>query len=158
MKQEFAKALQIEETYQQSTGSANVTRPTSSELHLKSNKVLVSLFVQSERVNFEQFKQWIENHERATVLSRWLLVESCVNLSTELETPTFYQSLAGVTHLEEQVFDFNLFKAVFSLKFTHLFFFFAMALGYWRFRKDILVFEGISKNWTVGFRIVGTAD
>lgn len=25
-----------------------------------------------------------------------------MNLSTELETPTFYQSLAGVTHLEEQ--------------------------------------------------------
>lgn len=102
-KSDFAKALQIEETYQQSTGSVNVARPTSTELHLKSNKVLVSLFVQTERVNFEQFKQWIENHERATVLSRWLLVESCVNLSTELETPTFYQSLAGVTHLEEQV-------------------------------------------------------
>lgn len=40
-------------------------------------------------------------HKHATVLSKWLLVDSCVNLSSELETPTFYQSLAGVTHLEE---------------------------------------------------------
>lgn len=71
---------------------------------MKSQNVSLSLFGHSERVNFEQFKQWITRHERATVLSRWLLLESCVNLSTELETPTFYQSLAGVTHLEEQVF------------------------------------------------------
>lgn len=35
------------------------------------------------------------------MLSKWLLVDSCVNLSSDLETPTFYQSLAGVTHLEE---------------------------------------------------------
>lgn len=35
-------------------------------------------------------------------MSRWLLLESAVNLTTELETPTFFQSLAGVTHLEEQ--------------------------------------------------------
>lgn len=101
-KQEFAKALQIEETYQQSVpGSAN--KPTVIELQTKSQSVLLSLFGHSDRVNFDQFKQWIIKHERATVLSRWLLLESCVNLSTELETPTFYQSLAGVTHLEEQV-------------------------------------------------------
>lgn len=101
-KQEFAKALQIEETYQQSA-PANPNRPTIAELQTKSQSVLLSLFGHSDRVNFEQFKQWIVKHERATVLSRWLLLESCVNLSTELETPTFYQSLAGVTHLEEQV-------------------------------------------------------
>jgi ubiquitin carboxyl-terminal hydrolase 6/32 len=41
-------------------------------------------------------------HKNATVLSKWLLVESWVNLSSDLsDTPTFYQSLAGVTHLEE---------------------------------------------------------
>lgn len=31
-----------------------------------------------------------------------LLSDPCVSLSSELETPTFYQTLAGVTHLEEQ--------------------------------------------------------
>lgn len=31
-----------------------------------------------------------------------LLTTSCVSLSSEVETPTFYQTLAGVTHLEEQ--------------------------------------------------------
>uniref|UniRef100_A0A182M9T8 ubiquitinyl hydrolase 1 n=1 Tax=Anopheles culicifacies TaxID=139723 RepID=A0A182M9T8_9DIPT len=41
-------------------------------------------------------------HRGATALSKWLLQDACVNLSSELETPTFYQSLAGVTHLEEQ--------------------------------------------------------
>lgn len=102
VKQDFAKALQIEETYQQS-GPSGATKLTSAELHTKSQNVLLSLFGHSDRVNFEQFKQWITRYERATVLSRWLLLESCVNLSTELETPTFYQSLAGVTHLEEQV-------------------------------------------------------
>lgn len=35
------------------------------------------------------------------MLSKWLLLESGVNLSTELDEPTFFQSLAGVTHLEE---------------------------------------------------------
>lgn len=31
-----------------------------------------------------------------------LLSTSCITLSSEVETPTFYQTLAGVTHLEEQ--------------------------------------------------------
>uniref|UniRef100_A0A1L8DSS4 ubiquitinyl hydrolase 1 n=1 Tax=Nyssomyia neivai TaxID=330878 RepID=A0A1L8DSS4_9DIPT len=62
----------------------------------------VSLFGQTDRVTFEQFKSWITIHRQGTVLARWLLVEPVVNLSSELETPTFFQSLAGVTHLEEQ--------------------------------------------------------
>lgn len=113
IKQDFAKALQIEETYQQpNTATAtttalpvsqNATLRSSIEAQTKSQSILMSLFGHTDRVNFEQFKQWINRHERATVLSRWLLVESGVNLSTELETPTFYQSLAGVTHLEEEV-------------------------------------------------------
>lgn len=68
----------------------------------------VSLFSQSERANFEQFQDWIVKHRNATVLSKWLLADNCVSLTSELETPTFYQSLAGVTHLEEKVnFDFH---------------------------------------------------
>lgn len=110
-KQDFSKALQIEETYQQpntvtSFGLTTVgynSNTRSIEAQTKSQSILLSLFAHSDRVNFDQFKQWIVKHERATVLSRWLLIESGVNLSTELETPTFYQSLAGVTHLEEQV-------------------------------------------------------
>lgn len=94
--------MQIEETYQQSVPGSSI-KPTTAELHTKSQSVLISLFGHSDRINFDQFKQWIIKHDRATVLSRWLLFESSVNLSTELETPTFYQSLAGVTHLEEQV-------------------------------------------------------
>ncbi|EDV97503.1 ubiquitin carboxyl-terminal hydrolase 32 isoform X2 [Drosophila grimshawi] len=62
----------------------------------------VSLFAQGDRVNFEQFQDWIVQHRNATVLSRWLLADNCVSLTSELETPTFYQSLAGVTHLEEK--------------------------------------------------------
>ncbi|XP_020801966.1 ubiquitin carboxyl-terminal hydrolase 32 isoform X2 [Drosophila serrata] len=62
----------------------------------------VSLFAQGERVNFEQFQEWIIKHRNATVLSNWLLADNCVSLTSELETPTFYQSLAGVTHLEEK--------------------------------------------------------
>ncbi|XP_017956703.1 ubiquitin carboxyl-terminal hydrolase 32 isoform X3 [Drosophila navojoa] len=62
----------------------------------------VSLFAQGERVNFEQFQEWIVKHRSATVLSKWLLADNCVSLTSELETPTFYQSLAGVTHLEEK--------------------------------------------------------
>ncbi|KRG06553.1 ubiquitin carboxyl-terminal hydrolase 32 isoform X1 [Drosophila mojavensis] len=62
----------------------------------------VSLFAQGERVNFEQFQDWIVKHRNATVLSKWLLADNCVSLTSELETPTFYQSLAGVTHLEEK--------------------------------------------------------
>ncbi|XP_055677370.1 ubiquitin carboxyl-terminal hydrolase 32 isoform X2 [Lutzomyia longipalpis] len=66
------------------------------------NNNWVSLFGQTDRVTFEQFKSWITIHRQGTVLGRWLLVEPVVNLSSELETPTFFQSLAGVTHLEEQ--------------------------------------------------------
>lgn len=102
VRNEFSKALEIEETYQQSN-TVHTSKTSTIETQKKSQNILLSLFGHSDRVNFEQFKQWINKHERATVLSRWLLFESCVNLSTDLETPTFYQSLAGVTHLEEQV-------------------------------------------------------
>lgn len=64
--------------------------------------VLMSLFGHADRVSFEQFRQWMMLNKRATVLSRWLLFEPYVSLPPDLETPTFFQSLAGVTHLEEQ--------------------------------------------------------
>ncbi|KAH9383808.1 hypothetical protein HPB48_025578 [Haemaphysalis longicornis] len=58
--------------------------------------------LQSEKVTFEEFQEWLLQHPDATSLTRWLLNEpSSVTLSNDLETPTFYQTLAGVTHLEE---------------------------------------------------------
>lgn len=63
-----------------------------------------SLFSEKDRdrATYEEFKDWLREHPDATSLSRWLLSEPCtVTLSNELETPTFYQTLAGVTHLEE---------------------------------------------------------
>lgn len=70
---------------------------------LSHTSILISLFGQSDRINYEQFKSWIVQHKKATVLSKWLLLDAGVQLScAELETPTFFQSLAGVTHLEEQ--------------------------------------------------------
>lgn len=119
LKPDFAKALQIESTYQpaaettlllgSSTGSpvhqATPSTPAAAvaPAALSQTSILISLFGQADRVTYEQFRTWIGSHKKATVLSKWLLLESGVTqLSTELETPTFFQSLAGVTHLEEQ--------------------------------------------------------
>ncbi|KAG8282215.1 Ubiquitin carboxyl-terminal hydrolase 32 [Homalodisca vitripennis] len=56
-----------------------------------------------DRVTLEEFGEWLRDYPDATSLSRWLLCEPCaVTISNELETPTFYQTLAGVTHLEER--------------------------------------------------------
>nr|XP_029727906.1 ubiquitin carboxyl-terminal hydrolase 32 isoform X3 [Aedes albopictus] len=120
LKQDFLKAIQIETTYQSNVlntttiGSSSFSNSNNSNnnnnnnnqvLVSKSNslpKYTVALFGLNDRVTFEQFKSWIQIYKGATVLSKWLLQDACVNLSSELETPTFYQSLAGVTHLEEQ--------------------------------------------------------
>ena len=57
--------------------------------------------LQSDRVSYEQFKFWCLTHAQATSIMKWLLKEPCtVTLSDDLETPTFYQTLAGVTHCE----------------------------------------------------------
>ncbi|XP_037889986.1 ubiquitin carboxyl-terminal hydrolase 32 isoform X1 [Glossina fuscipes] len=68
-------------------------------LHLHES---ASLFAQADRINFEQFEAWILRNRNSTVLAKWLLSDNCISLTSELETPTFYQSLAGVTHLEEK--------------------------------------------------------
>lgn len=59
---------------------------------------------QSERISYEEFKEWLLAHPDATTVTRWLLAEPChVSLSNDLETPTFYQTLAGVTHCKLSV-------------------------------------------------------
>ncbi|XP_059047285.1 ubiquitin carboxyl-terminal hydrolase 32 [Achroia grisella] len=88
-KKDFAKALHLENT------SLPVTEAT------RSTEILLSLFGAGEKVTFEQFRSWLLIHKDATVLSKWLLTDR-KNVAQELETPTFYQSLAGVTHLEER--------------------------------------------------------
>ncbi|XP_027228164.1 ubiquitin carboxyl-terminal hydrolase 32 isoform X2 [Penaeus vannamei] len=66
-------------------------------------EILHKCFGQSERVSYDEFKDWLISHPDATTVTRWLLAEPChVSLSNDLETPTFYQTLAGVTHLEEK--------------------------------------------------------
>lgn len=65
-------------------------------------EAVADCFLESEKVTFEEFQEWLLQHPDATSLTRWLLNEpSSVTLSNDLETPTFYQTLAGVTHLEE---------------------------------------------------------
>ena len=55
--------------------------------------------VQGEKVNYEKFKSWILQNKDAFTFSRWLLSSGvCVTLTDDSDTPTFYQTLAGVTH------------------------------------------------------------
>lgn len=56
---------------------------------------------QGEKVNYEKFKSWILQNKEAFTFSRWLLSSGvCVTLTDDSDTPTFYQTLAGVTHCE----------------------------------------------------------
>ncbi|XP_041972370.1 ubiquitin carboxyl-terminal hydrolase 32 isoform X2 [Aricia agestis] len=88
-KKDFAQALHIEKT-----------SLTASDAY-RNVEILTSLFGSGEKVTFEQFRSWLIIHKDATVLSKWLLYDRS-NFVQDLATPTFYQSLAGVTHLEER--------------------------------------------------------
>lgn len=59
-------------------------------------------FSEVDKVNYERFRNWLLQNKEAFTLSRWLLSGGvCVTLTDDSDTPTFYQTLAGVTHLEE---------------------------------------------------------
>ncbi|XP_017277518.1 ubiquitin carboxyl-terminal hydrolase 32 isoform X3 [Kryptolebias marmoratus] len=63
---------------------------------------LKKCFTESDKVNYERFRSWLLQNKEAFTLSRWLLSAGvCVTLTDDSDTPTFYQTLAGVTHLEE---------------------------------------------------------
>ncbi|XP_056905992.1 ubiquitin carboxyl-terminal hydrolase 32 isoform X2 [Takifugu flavidus] len=63
---------------------------------------LQKCFIESEKVSYERFRAWLFLNKEAFTLSRWLLSGGvCVTLTDDSDTPTFYQTLAGVTHLEE---------------------------------------------------------
>ena len=56
-----------------------------------------------DSVNYNKFRDWLLAYPNSTPLTEWLLSEPCpITLSNDLETPTFYQTLSGVTHLDEQ--------------------------------------------------------
>jgi len=45
------------------------------------------------------FRDWVVLHHDALTITRWLLKEkSTLSLSSDFDAPTFYQTLAGVTH------------------------------------------------------------
>ncbi|XP_023008154.1 ubiquitin carboxyl-terminal hydrolase 32 isoform X1 [Maylandia zebra] len=59
-------------------------------------------FGEGDKVNYDRFRNWLLQDKEAFTLSRWLLSGGvCVTLTDDSDTPTFYQTLAGVTHLEE---------------------------------------------------------
>ncbi|KAJ8312078.1 hypothetical protein KUTeg_009451 [Tegillarca granosa] len=63
---------------------------------------LSTLFADNDQVGYEHFRSWIYQHPDATIITQWLLMEPVtISLSNDTDTPTFYQTLAGVTHLEE---------------------------------------------------------
>ena len=58
----------------------------------------------SDKVTYEDFSRWLDINSNAESLglSRWLLFPNPnLSLVNKTDTPTFYQTLAGVTHLEE---------------------------------------------------------
>ncbi|XP_044740622.1 ubiquitin carboxyl-terminal hydrolase 32 isoform X2 [Chrysoperla carnea] len=94
IKNDFNKTLKLEQSLR--TGRGNHYGDGD---HYCSSASLFSMG--QDKVGFEQFRLWLTINKDGTGLSRWLLLEPCVSLSSELEMPTFYQTLAGVTHLEE---------------------------------------------------------
>ncbi|XP_031429479.1 ubiquitin carboxyl-terminal hydrolase 32 isoform X2 [Clupea harengus] len=63
---------------------------------------LRTCFSEGEKVHYERFRNWLLQNKEAFTFSRWLLSAGvCVTLTDDSDTPTFYQTLAGVTHLEE---------------------------------------------------------
>uniref|UniRef100_A0A4W4HU81 Ubiquitin carboxyl-terminal hydrolase 32 n=1 Tax=Electrophorus electricus TaxID=8005 RepID=A0A4W4HU81_ELEEL len=87
------------------SGSCVVREEAESMLRAMDGEVPPSLrkcFAEGEKVNYEKFKSWLLQNKEAFTFSRWLLSGGvCVTLTDDSDTPTFYQTLAGVTHLEE---------------------------------------------------------
>lgn len=66
------------------------------------SEAVANCFVENEKVTFEEFQAWLLHNADASTLTQWLMCKpDPLNLSNNYETPTFYQTLAGVTHLEE---------------------------------------------------------
>ncbi|ELW61765.1 Ubiquitin carboxyl-terminal hydrolase 32 [Tupaia chinensis] len=87
------------------SGSYVVREEMERMLHVVDGKVpdtLRKCFSEGEKVNYEKFRNWLLLNKDAFTFSRWLLSGGVyVTLTDDSDTPTFYQTLAGVTHLEE---------------------------------------------------------
>lgn len=65
----------------------------------KEKQLTFLFFLQGEKVNYEKFRVWLLHNKDAFTFSRWLLSGGVyVTLTDDSDTPTFYQTLAGVTH------------------------------------------------------------
>ncbi|KAG7470530.1 hypothetical protein MATL_G00114750 [Megalops atlanticus] len=99
------KAKYIFSLFASESGSHALREDMEAMLHAVDGEVPPSLrkcFSEGEKVNYEKFKNWLLQNKEAFTFSRWLLSGGvCVTLTDDSDTPTFYQTLAGVTHLEE---------------------------------------------------------
>ncbi|MBN3284697.1 UBP32 hydrolase, partial [Polyodon spathula] len=99
------KAKYIFSLFASESGNYVVREEMESRLRAVDGEVPPSLrrcFTEGEKVNYEKFKSWLLQNKDAFTFSRWLLSGGvCVTLTDDSDTPTFYQTLAGVTHLEE---------------------------------------------------------
>ncbi|NXP50092.1 UBP32 hydrolase, partial [Heliornis fulica] len=102
---EEEKAKYIFSLFSNESGSYVVREEMEKMLHVIDGKVPESLkkcFSEGEKVNYEKFRVWLLHNKDAFTFSRWLLSGGVyVTLTDDSDTPTFYQTLAGVTHLEE---------------------------------------------------------
>ncbi|CAM5164706.1 unnamed protein product [Eretmochelys imbricata] len=99
------KAKYIFSLFSNESGSYVIREEMERMLHIVDGKIPDSLkrcFSEGEKVNYEKFKNWLLQNKDAFTFSRWLLSGGVyVTLTDDSDTPTFYQTLAGVTHLEE---------------------------------------------------------
>ncbi|XP_068124825.1 ubiquitin carboxyl-terminal hydrolase 32 isoform X2 [Hyperolius riggenbachi] len=99
------KAKYIFSLFSNESGSYVVREDMESMLGVVDGEVPLSLkkcFSEGEKVNYEKFRNWLLQNKDAFTFSRWLLSGGVfVTLTDDSDTPTFYQTLAGVTHLEE---------------------------------------------------------
>lgn len=99
------KAKYIFSLFSNESGSYVVREEMERMLQMVDGKVPESLkkcFSEGDKVNYERFRSWLLLNKEAFTFSRWLLSGGIyVTLTDDSDTPTFYQTLAGVTHLEE---------------------------------------------------------
>ncbi|XP_062341331.1 ubiquitin carboxyl-terminal hydrolase 32-like isoform X2 [Osmerus eperlanus] len=99
------KAKYIFSLFASDSGSHATREDMESMLQAVDGEIPLSLrkcFSEGEKVNYEKFKSWLLQNKEAFTFSRWLLSSGvCVTLTDDSDMPTFYQTLAGVTHLEE---------------------------------------------------------
>ncbi|XP_066492032.1 ubiquitin carboxyl-terminal hydrolase 32 isoform X3 [Tiliqua scincoides] len=99
------KAKYIFSLFSNESGSYVVREEMERMLQVVDGKVpetLKKCFLEGDKVNYERFRNWLLLNKEAFTFSRWLLSGGVyVTLTDDSDTPTFYQTLAGVTHLEE---------------------------------------------------------